>query len=195
VGALGLHTALYEPGALVLLLSPTLRQSAELFRKVADLYRALGRPIPPAAESSLRLELDNRSRVVSLPGSEATIRGYSGVRLLAVDEAARVPDALFFSVLPMLARSGGRLVALSTPWGRRGWWYEASRSGDWERSTLPAEATGRIPPDALAEAERTMGAWWFAQEFGCEFLDAESAAFRAEDVERAFAEGVETWML
>jgi hypothetical protein len=43
---LALHTALYTPSALVLMLSPSLRQSAELFRKCLDLYRALGRPVP-----------------------------------------------------------------------------------------------------------------------------------------------------
>src|SRR5262245_10629976 len=46
--ALALRSALLEAPALVLLLSPTLRQSGELFRKVLDLYRALGRPVPRA---------------------------------------------------------------------------------------------------------------------------------------------------
>ncbi len=32
-GILAAHTALYDPGALTLLLSPSLRQSSELFRK------------------------------------------------------------------------------------------------------------------------------------------------------------------
>ena len=55
------HTALYEPGSLTLLLSPSLRQSAELFRKCLDCYRALDRPVPPEAESALRLEIENGS--------------------------------------------------------------------------------------------------------------------------------------
>src|ERR687886_2672911 len=64
---LAMHTALYHAGALVLLLSPSLRQSAELFRKCLDVYRALGhhRPVAPQAESSLRLELEGGSRVIS----------------------------------------------------------------------------------------------------------------------------------
>ena len=36
---LAVHTALAEPEALVLLLSPTLRQSGELFKKCASVYR------------------------------------------------------------------------------------------------------------------------------------------------------------
>jgi hypothetical protein len=49
-----LHTALYQPGALILLLSPSLRQSQELFKKVQDAYRMFGNPAPLQAESALR---------------------------------------------------------------------------------------------------------------------------------------------
>ena len=47
--ALALHTALFQPGSLTLLVSPSLRRSVELFRKVLHLHRALGRPLswPP----------------------------------------------------------------------------------------------------------------------------------------------------
>jgi hypothetical protein len=106
--ALALKTAVLSPGSLTLLLSPSLRQSAELFRKVLDLYRRAGRPVRPLRELALTLELVNGSRVVSLPESESTVRGYSDVALLVVDEAARVSDDLYRAVRPMLAVSGGR---------------------------------------------------------------------------------------
>src|SRR5262249_8673338 len=110
--ALALQAALLEP-ALVLLLSPTQRQSAELFKdKVMRLFNALGRPVKAHQETQLTLTLANGSRVISLPGDEAGIRGFSGVSLLVIDEAARVPDSLYCSVRPMLAVSRGRLVAL-----------------------------------------------------------------------------------
>jgi hypothetical protein len=193
---LALHTALYDAGSLVLLLSPALRQSQELFRKALAFYRDLGRPVPMESESALRLELGNGSRIVSLPGKEATVRGYSGVRLLAVDEAARVPDELYFSVRPMLAVSGGRLVAISTPFGSRGWWFEAWRSAEArERYKVPAQEFPRISREFLEEERRTMGEWWYGQEYGCEFLDAETQPFGREDVERAFEEEVEAWAL
>ena len=152
--------------------------------------------MPAETETKLTLELENGSRIVSLPGRENTIRGFSAVRLLAVDEAARVPDELYCSVRPMLAVSGGRLIALSTPFGTRGWWYEAWRSADsWERFEVPAAECPRIPAAFLAEERRNLGEWWFAQEYECRFLDAETAAFRSEDVEQAFAEEVEPWRL
>jgi hypothetical protein len=188
---LSVHTAVYRPGSLCLLLSPALRQSQELFRQCLDVYRALDQPIPPTAESALRLELDNGSRIVALPGKEGTIRGYSGVALLAIDEASRVLDDLYRSVRPMLAVSGGRLLALSTPFGTRGWWYDAWQSDEpWERTEVPAAACPRISPEFLAEERRSMGAWWFDQEYGCTFLDAQDAVFRRADIDAAFVDDI-----
>src|ERR1035441_6131572 len=87
--AMALHEVLFRPSSLVLLLSPSLRQSQELFRKVTDFRNRIGVPIPVVEESALRVELKNGSRIVALPGTEETVRGFSGVRLLVVDEAAR----------------------------------------------------------------------------------------------------------
>jgi hypothetical protein len=160
--------------------------------KAADVYRARGAPVPPTAESALRLELANGSRIISLPGrDDSTIRGYSGVRLLVVDEASRVADALYMSVRPMLAVSGGRLLALSTPFGTRGWWYEAWRSEEpWERYEVPATDCPRIPAEFLEEERRSMGDWWYRQEYGCEFMDAQDAVFRQADIAAAITSEV-----
>ncbi|NJL26460.1 MAG: terminase [Thermoanaerobaculia bacterium] len=193
---LAVHTALYEPGSLVLLLSPSLRQSQELFKKAIACYRTTGDSVPPATESALRVELENGSRIVSLPGKEDTVRGFSGVKLLVVDEAARVPGDLYFAVRPMLAVSRGRLLALSTPFGTRGWWFDAWRSEEtWERYEVPATDCPRISQSFLEEERRTLGEWWFAQEYECRFLDAETQPFGREDIERAFEENVQTWAL
>ena len=56
---LGLWTAIYEAPALVLLVSPSQRQSGELFRKVMDYYRALDGGPELHMESALRAEWRN----------------------------------------------------------------------------------------------------------------------------------------
>jgi hypothetical protein len=52
------------------------------------------------AESVLKLEFANGSRVLALPGSEKTIRGIAGAALVVIDEASRVEDELLAAVRP-----------------------------------------------------------------------------------------------
>jgi hypothetical protein len=191
--ALALREALLKPESLVLLLSPTQRQSGELFKdKVRRLYNGLGRPVPTVQESALTMELANGSRVVSLPGDEETVRGYSGVTLLVVDEAARVPDALYYTIRPMLATSGGTLVVLSTPFGKLGWFHdEWHREGaGWERVRITADQCPRITPEFLEEERQALGEHWFLQEYFCEFRDTVDSVFRYEDVLAACDDGL-----
>ncbi len=185
---MALVTALLQPGSLSLVLSPSLRQSGELFRKVAELYTAVGRPVPStqSRDSKLHLELANGSRVISLPGTEAKVRGFSKVNLLIVDEASRVPDDLYLSVRPFLAVSGGSLVALSTPWAKMGWYYEAWHGeSDWDRVKVPAAMCPRISKAFLREEWEELGPRWYAMEYDCTFTDAVDALFTEEQVRRA----------
>lgn len=196
VAIIACHTALYQPPALVLLLSRAQRQSQELFRKVLDIYHAVDVPVPAESESRMALELANGSRVLALPGSEGTIRSFSGVSLLLVDEAARVSPETYYSMLPVLAVSGGRLVALSTPFGNKNWFHDEwmNHPDDWARWEIPASQCPRIDPGFLVEIKRRMGQWWFEQEFNCHFMDAESAAFSRADILAAF-QSFDTWNL
>jgi hypothetical protein len=178
-----LETALYAPGSLVLLVSSSLRQSGELFRKVLDGYEALEKPVAADTESTLKLALANGSRIVSLPTKEGTIRGFSGVDLLLLDEASRIPDALYYACRPMLAVSGGRLLALSTPFGKRGWWFEAWTTGeDWERVQIDAYQCPRISPAFLEEERRSLPDWVFRQEYLCQFVETLDQVFCYDDV-------------
>jgi Terminase large subunit, T4likevirus-type, N-terminal len=190
-GIIALHQALYHPGSLILCLAPALRQSQELFGKVLGFYRDLGRPVLPQAERKLSLELGNRSRIVTLPGSEKTIRGFSGAALLIVDEASRVDDALYYAVRPMLAVSGGALIMLSTPYGKRGVFFEEWQGGKgWERYEVTAEDCPRISADFLAEEREALPARVFRQEYLCSFEEIEDQVFGYEEIERAMTDEI-----
>jgi hypothetical protein len=226
--SLALLTALIEPPATVLIISRAMRQSVELFRKVKENYRALRfpakrlqhfRPTPVKVldqqdeqplvlgageqiiqESVLQLELRNGSRIISLPGVPDTIVGYSAIDLLLIDEAARVPDELYRSVRPMLAVSQGRLVALSTPKGKRGWFYEENAKYEralalrqkpkWKRFRVNADSIPRIDPEFLEEEREALGKRWYRQEYLTSFEDVEDAVFRSEDISAAFSSDV-----
>jgi hypothetical protein len=178
VALLGLVEALFVAGTKVLLVSRSFRQSAELFRIVTDFYRRLGSPLKER-QTAEELRLSNFSRIVCLPCKEETIRGFSRIGLLIIDEAARVPDDLYRAVRPMLAVSNGRLICLSTPYGKRGFFYDAWANGgaDWARIEVPAERIARITPEFLAGERRAMGASWFRQEYGCSFEALEGLVY------------------
>jgi hypothetical protein len=187
VSALALHTALFTAGSLVLLLSPSQRQSAEIFRKVIDAYRALGKPVSARQHTQLCLELINGSRVLCLPGREGTIRSFGGVNLLVLDEAARIPDDLYRSVRPMLAVSQGRLVALSTPFGQRGWyWQEWEGNGPWKKIRITWRDCPRITPQFIGEETRAMGLSWVQQEYETLFTALEGLVY--PDFEQALVD-------
>jgi hypothetical protein len=179
VAAMALHTALFRPPSLTLLLSPSLRQSIELFRKVLAIFQALDRPVPVVVLNQTQLELANRSRIVCLPGKEATVRAFSGVALLIIDEAARVPDDLYRAVRPMLAVSRGRLICLSTPFGKRGFFHAewTATAGSWKRVRIPWQDCPRISPEFIEQETLSMGEQWVRQEYGCSFESLEGLVF------------------
>ncbi len=189
VAALALHQLLFHPGSLVLLVAPTERQSQELFRKVMYGYRKLGQPIASLVSNQLQLELANRSRLVALPGREDTIRSFSGVSLLILDEASRVPDDVYRAVRPMLAVSRGRLLALTTPFGQRGWFYrEWIGTGSWQRVHIPWTQCPRITSDFIDEECRALGQSWVDQEYAGIFTTMEGVVY--PDFERALVDVV-----
>jgi hypothetical protein len=177
--ALALHTALFRPGSLVLLLSRAQRQALELYRYVLQGCAALGWPLRAVRCTRSELELANGSRVLALPGREETIRGYQGVNLLVLDEAARIPDVLYKAVSPMTATVGGRTVLLSTPFGQRGFFWRAwaSESGLWEKIKVTWRDCPRLSAAFLAEERQRFGDAWVAQEYECEFTALEGLVY------------------
>lgn len=186
-----LHTALYEPGRDVLIVSPTQRQSDEMLLRVASMYKAM-RGLPRLKrDNASEMGLANGSRVISLPGSEGGIRGFSAVRLLVLDEASRIPDDVFASVLPMVA-SDGQIQALSTPWGRRGWFYGLHEDpvNGWERHKVTVYESAQYTPKRIDEVRAVLGSFVFASDYECVFGDTDTQVFGTEMVRAAFTRSV-----
>jgi hypothetical protein len=189
---IALHRALYHPGTTILILAPAERQAKETFAKIAEHYRRLGHTVPPDSSRKLGMHLANGSRVEALPGTEKTVRGFSDVDLLILDEAARVDDGLYFAVCPMLAVSGGSMMMLSTPAGKRGVFYEEWTGGEgWERYEIPAAECPRIGEAFLDEERRALPSWVYRQEYECSFEDTSDQIFTTELVDRAFRSDLE----
>ena len=191
--AMAVREAYTRAGSLTLAVSPTARQSGEFVRKAAAFTARLGIRVKGDGDNEISLAFPNGSRIVGLPGTEGTVRGFSAVALLLVDEASRVNDEMYVAVRPMLAVSRGRLWLMSTPHGKRGFFHDAWARGGaaWERIRATAYECPRIEPGFLEEERRTMGERCFQQEYLCEFTDAVGSAFSSDAVERAMDDGVE----
>ncbi len=184
--------ALYNEEILALLISPSQRQSSELFRKVTHFIKRL-QAVPKLIEDNkLSLQLENGSRIISLPGEESNIRGYSNVGLILIDEAARVSDDLYRALRPMLAVSNGSLIMMSTPFGKRGFFYDEWQNGDnWMKVQVSANECPRISNNFLELEKKSLGDWWFRQEYMCEFVDTEDQLFSHDEVKNAIDFGIE----
>jgi hypothetical protein len=197
IAILSLHRALFFSGSLILLLSPSLRQSSLLFRKVVEFMSRLeDRPVL-TERNRLSMQFASGSRIVSLPSTEGTVRGFSSVALIVVDEAAQVNDQLFKSISPMLAVSGGRLVLMSTPFGERGFFWETYATGGptWERIEMKASDCPRISKEFLAEERASLGENWYAQEYECKFVSTINQVFSREMVMAAMSADVKPLFL
>jgi hypothetical protein len=186
------HRAYTRPGSLVLVASPSDRQSAELVRKASEMVAKLGIRPRGDGDNETSLLFPNGSRIVGLPGMEATTRGFSNVKLLLIDEASRVDDAMYKSLRPMLAVGGGDLWLMSTPYGKRGFFYECwthDAKERWFRVSVTATDCPRIPGEFLEDERSAVGPLWFAQEYMAEFVDNGGAVFGRDLIDRAIDDG------
>ena len=179
VSALAVHTALFQPGSLVLLVSRAQRQAQELYRYCKQAFRALGWPIPAVKETETNLELANGSRIVSLPSKEATVRSFQAVKLLVLEEAAKIPDDMYAATSPMTAICNGRQVMLSSPFGQRGFFFREwnDARGPWVRFRVPWNRCPRHSEAFIADERRKFGDSWVEQEYECSFTSLEGLVY------------------
>jgi hypothetical protein len=183
--------ALQKSSSKTILISPSARQSRLLMEKI-ELY---------SSKLNIKFDIDNRmekvfpnnSQIVALPGSEGTIRGFSEVDLLTIDEASRVEDDLFRAVRPMLALSRGRHLIMSTPFGKRGFFYEtmSGKIPGWDTWTIPVTASHILSEEFLQEERAILGDAWYRQEWLCDFLDESSSLFSEALITGTISQDVE----
>ena len=189
------YRAYTQANSLVIVASPTERQSAEFLRKVRGFVTRLGCAARTDGHNRTSVQLRNGSRIVGLPGKEANIRGFTA-DLLIIDEAARVTDELYKSLRPTVTVKNGGVWLLSTPWGKQGFFHENWEFGGnaWARFKVPATECARIARDRLELERAQMGDSWFRQEYMCEFMAKEGQMFDS-DLVRAALDEEEPWKL
>jgi len=178
VAALCIHAAVFEPGSLSVIVSPTMRQSMEIAAKARAALRNLDRPEPLDADSATTIGLSSGSRIMSLPGTATSIRGYSA-RLLVVDEAAFVDEETWQASQALVAATGGRIIVLSTPAGRAGWFHDLWQAEPpaWTTIKVRTADVPTVTAAYLESAKATLGPWAYAMEFEAEFGSGGASIF------------------
>jgi hypothetical protein len=198
---LGAHEALFFPQSLTLIVSPSESQSLLLMRAAKQVLERSGLETQPTTFPHQGFHIDGGGDVVALPGVSATTRGYSACTLLLVDEAAQVKEADYKAVRPFLATTNGREVMASTPFGARGFFWETCegpkkrpRDG-YEYFKALGKDCPRISAEFLEEERRSLGEWYFRQEYEGVFCDVESGVFNPDAILEAMSDEVEAYAL
>jgi hypothetical protein len=188
--AKAVHTAVTQPGALIIIGAPTERQSGELVNKARAFAQSLGQKCKSDRAVRQSVVLENGSRILGLPENPATVRGYSNVALLIIDEAAFVSDAYIQSLRGFLSRSNGALWYLSTAGSRQGYFYEHFHNSDldYARFKVSAEDCPRISKEFLAEERKAISEADYRRDYLCEFSDGEECFFTRELIDQAFTD-------
>jgi len=184
--------AMSHPG-LILIIAPVERQARELFRKIRTSLRySLGTAERWPEDNKTSLELPNGARIVAVPAKGENIRGYTNPYLIIMDEAAFIPDEDYRSIRPMLSH-GARLILMSTPFGKRGFFYETWKHNDrrWRRYSVQATECSHISGEFLDEERIALGPQWYKQEYECAFLDSVNSYFDMDAVRASMEESID----
>lgn len=189
----GTH-AKYKKNALVLVFAPTIRQANELFRKIKLVIEELPGAAKIVTGNATTIELSNGSRIVCLPGKAENVAGFTAPTMIIIDEACYAKDNLYRTVKPMLAASKGKMILISTPFIRSGFFYEIwdrqnrlpEDEREWSCYEIPAPMAPWMTPEYLAEERREMGEWWFMSQYMCKFQEAQDSLITSDMIDRAF---------
>jgi hypothetical protein len=144
----------------------------------------------PVNSAKSEIELSNGSRIVGLSAAPDIARGRT-LTMAIVDEAARVHDESFTSLLPALHVRQGTLIIASTPVGAFGYFAEQLLSDEpgWLRLTVPATESPMYSAAQLEGMRRSLGDARYRVEMLCEWAEAGgSPVFDAVDLARLFAD-------
>lgn len=175
----------HVPDFRIVVLSRTLSQASYFMRKVKRAaLRYLDRKDMEVL-NTLSIMHREGSMVVCVPCRDPdAARGYDP-HVLAMDEAAFVPQETVDAVRPMIAATAGALIMISSPNGPQGEFYESVEgrlaSYFWSRR-VTADECPRISKEFLEEERISKGELMFRQEYYSEFLQVEGAFFPATTV-------------
>lgn len=181
-------------GLYVLVVSPSDRQSIKFHQRLLEQHARLNLVDQVEQPNKHELWLESGGHIEAVPNSPDKIRGIAAVDLLVVDEASRVSDELYGAVTRMLRVSKGKTALLSTPFGRRGFfwreWENREKGNKWRRHEIPWTKCPRITKADIDDERRQHGERWVRQEWECSFEDNVGSLFSHADIQAALCDDV-----
>ena len=189
--------ALKHDSCSVLIISATERQAYLLFMKV---YKYIeenmsymirwGKDKPTKTE--IKLLNDSVIRCLPTGVSGIGIRGFT-VDLLIGEEAAFIPQEVWAAVTPMIVTTGGKIILLSTPFGKKGYFYDCffdPHFKSWHITTEEVAEKRKEPMrtlmrEYLEREKKRMTRLQYAQEYLGEFVDDLKQLFSDDLVKRS----------
>jgi hypothetical protein len=184
-----LHLAAAKPGTFILIASASFKQSAELLRVIRrHAEKLLGARCKGDGINRGAIVLPNESRILALPQSPDTVRCFSAVDVIIIDEAAFVETAMHDALSPMLATTNGQLWLLSSANTTTGEFYKIWRGNgpEWRRFKVTAPECPRISPEFLAAERAAKGEAVFNREYLCDFTAIATVGVPESVVDDAF---------
>jgi phage FluMu gp28-like protein len=173
-----IHFAYCNPKTLVLIVSPSLRQSMIMFDRILDLiYSNPWLPKSVIRKTRTLIHLDTGSRIIALPCSANLLRGYT-VHMCIMDEASFMPEEVITQVIfPMLSTTDGYAIFLSTPWGRDHFFYRAFVDPNYSVHKVKSSECPLVTKEFLEEQRRNMTPEAYKMEYEAEFVEAATSWF------------------
>jgi Terminase large subunit, T4likevirus-type, N-terminal len=178
--------SLLAKGKFIVLCAPSQRQAAELYKKVMG-FRNRSH-IMSIRSTQTELELSNGGRLVCAPSSSDTIRGYSAVDLICLDEAAFADDETITALMPMRAENG-KIFMSTTPNGARGFFYEVWKEGKVRRINARSVEIPRLARK-VAFDKAHLPSVKFEVEHLCSFIGSGRPYFNPVAIEAALSQEV-----
>lgn len=178
VAVKAIHFAYTNVKKTTLIVSASLRQSIILFDRIMGfIYSNKFLASSVKRKTHTIIKLSNGSKIIALPCSEHRLRGHTA-HMIIVDEAAFVPDEVVVNVLnPMLATTDGTLILLSTPWGKKHFFYRAFIDPDFSVHKVKSSECPLIPAEFLKKQREYMTKEAFLMEYEAEFVEASMSYF------------------
>ncbi len=177
--------AMNIPNSFILIGAYVIEQAQWIFRKIHDYILAM-QPKQIKGKVTLNfLELKNGSKIYCRPIGDTGggMRSFTATMVI-LDETAMIPDRAWEAIEPVISITKGRVILLSTPQGKKGFFYRATKNKDYTLIHVSARDCPRHSKAFLDRKQAEMSPVAFATEYLGEFIDDYNRKFTEEWVKK-----------